>query len=154
MGVIFWLFYNVLQGKLFSLQNIVDWRLHYYFGSTVYSDFTGQLNFFVNTIITYSIYYYVLMCTCTFYKIKQFNICVLYRFFKILISQDFKKVSITFVCNFVSVCLFKNNSTGHHTMAIAKILKYDNVCNFWIKCTYYVLIVRGERLALSNIDEW
>ena len=93
------------------------------------------------------------MCICTFYQIKQFNICVLYRFFKILISQDFKKVSITYVCNFVSVCLFKNNLTGHHTMAIAKILKYDDVCNFWIKCTYNVLIVRGERLALSNIDE-
>ena len=93
------------------------------------------------------------MCICTFYQIKQFNICVLYRFFKILISQDFKKVSITYVCNFVSVCLFKNNFAGHHTMAIAKILKYDDVCNFWIKCTYNVLIVRGERLALSNIDE-
>ena len=79
--------------------------------------------------------------------------CVV-QVFKILISQDLKKVSITYVCNFVSVCLFKNNLTGHHTMAIAKILKYDDVCNFCIKCTYYVLIVRGERLALSNIDEW
>ena len=94
------------------------------------------------------------MSICTFYQIKQFNICVLYRFFIIqLISQVFKNDLITFVCNFVSVCLFKNNLTGHHTMAIAKILKYDDVCNFCIKCTYYVLIVRGERLALSNIDE-